>query len=86
MPDSSYSGNASSCISKALGGDALEPKMLRSSVCTELMIPCKLRRLATGLPLFDRSKFIVASLRFKAPVVGIMGESVAESNAFKNEK
>jgi hypothetical protein len=85
MPVSSYSGKASSCISKALGGDAFEPKMLKSSVCTELVMPCKLRRFATGLPLFERSKFIVASLRFKAPVVGIMGEMLVEPSAFRNE-
>lgn len=84
MPESSYSGNASSCMSKPLGGDAPEPKTFTSSFCTELTMPYKLRRLATGLPWFDLSKFIVASLRFRAPAVGSMEESLLESSDFRN--
>lgn len=85
MPESSYSGKASSCMSKPLGGEPPEPKTFTSPVCTELTIPCKLRRLATGLPWFDLSKFIVASLRFRAPAVGGMEESLIGSRVFRNK-
>lgn len=71
-------------MSKPLGGDAPEPKTFTSSVCTEFTMPYKLRRLATGLPWFDLSKFIVASLRFRTPAVGGMGESLIESKVFRN--
>ena len=63
----------------------LRPKMFSSSPWPRLEIPCKLRRFATGLPWLGWSRFMVASLRFNAPVVETMQDSLLLSSAFRNE-
>lgn len=53
--------------------------MFWSSFWPSAEIPCKLRRLATGLPWLGWSRFIVASLRFSDPLLGIIELSLLVS-------
>jgi hypothetical protein len=69
VPAISYSVDASSWIKKLCDDVVLEPKTFWSSFWPSTEIPCKLRRLATGLSWLGWSRFIVASLRFNDPLL-----------------
>lgn len=54
--------------------------MFWSSFWPSAEIPCKLRRLATGLSWLGWSRFIVASLRFSDPLLGTIELSLLVSS------